>query len=219
MSLSATCSRFRAGEPGAARSNAEGPFGRVCGRSVRSAGGRVIPFLLILLAAGPSATAAVLMTQDEALSEAFPGAEVERLTEYLDEEQAARAADLAGSELASRLVIRYRATREGKRIGTAYFDTHVVRTVTETLMIVIGPDGRVSRVDVLSFDEPTDYLPRPAWYDQFDGRQLDPELSLRRGIRAVTGATLSSRAATAAVRRALAIDRILTPPSPPEKTP
>ena len=164
-----------------------------------------------LLLPAPASTA-VLLTQEEALAEAFPDAEVERLTEFLEPEQVVRIEDLAGSELGSRLVVRYRAVRDGEAVGTAYFDAHRVRTLPETLMVVIGEEGEVIRVDVLSFDEPPDYLPRSAWFDQFDGRVLDADLSLKRGIRGVTGATLSSRAVVAAVRRALAIHQVLSEP-------
>jgi hypothetical protein len=58
---------------------------------------------------------------------------------------------------------------------------------------------------VLSFAEPPDYLPRKGWYEQFAGRELDDELRLDRGIRAVSGATLTATATTAAARRVLAV--------------
>jgi Na+-translocating ferredoxin:NAD+ oxidoreductase RnfG subunit len=168
--------------------------------------------LALVMMIGAPAFAGVLMTQDEALAQAFPEAEVVRLTEFLQPEQRDRIAALAGSEPGSRLVVRYRGVRAGRVVGTAYFDAHPVRTLSETLMVVVDPEGRVVRVEVLSFDEPRDYLPRPRWFEQFPGRELNSELSLKRGIRGITGATLSSRAATAAVRRALATHQVLAAP-------
>ena len=94
-------------------------------------------------------------------------------------------------------------------MGTAYFETHLVRTLPETVMVVVAADGTVGRVEVLSFAEPPDYLPREAWYRQFDDRPLDAELELRHAIRPVTGATLTARVTTDAVRRVLAIHRVL----------
>jgi hypothetical protein len=161
------------------------------------------------LAASP-ARARVLVTVEEALALAFPGAEIERRTVFLTEAQRARATELAGQPPSAAVVHPYVARRGGEVVGTAYFDTHVVRTLAETVMVAVERDGGVARVEVLSFDEPPDYLPREAWYRQFDGRALDAELELRRSIRPVTGATLTARATTDAVRRALALHRALS---------
>jgi FMN-binding domain len=128
---------------------------------------------------------------------------------YLTEAQRARAGELAGAEVASAIVHPYVARRGGEVVGTAYFDTHRVRTLPETLMVVVDPQGQLVRVEVLSFDEPADYLPRKPWYRQFDGRPLTDGLALERDIRGVAGATLTARATTAAVRRVLALDRVI----------
>jgi hypothetical protein len=179
--------------------------GQVRRRRIRAAGLLAAAALGLAAAAG----ARVLLTVEEALALAFPGAAIERRTVYLTESQAARVAELAGSELASAIVHPYVATRESEPAGTAYFDTHVVRTLAETVMVVVRPDSTVGRIEVLAFDEPPDYLPRAAWYRQFDGRPLDPELELRRAIRPVAGATLTARATTDAARRVLALHRVL----------
>lgn len=166
--------------------------------------------LLLGIAAPVPASARVLLTVDEALELAFPGCRVERTTVYLTEAQLARARQLADGEVKSALVHPYVARcRDGEGGGVAYFDSHRVRTLPETLMVVVGPDGEVARIEVLAFKEPPDYLPREAWYDQFTGRELGPELELKRGIRAVTGATLTARATTDAVRRVLAVHQVV----------
>jgi len=163
---------------------------------------------VLLLAAAPAA-ARVFVTVDEALKLAFPGCEVTRRTAYLTPEQVKRARGLAAAEVPSALINYYVAARSGQPAGTAYFDTHRVRTLPETLMIVVDPQGRVGRIEVLSFREPEEYKPRGAWYQQFLGKTLDPDLQLKRDIRPVTGATLTARATTDAVRRVLALHRIL----------
>lgn len=155
------------------------------------------------------ASAKVFLTVDEALKLAFPGCEVKRQTAYLTAEQLRRARSLAGVEVPSALVPYYVAKREGRPAGTAYFDTHRVRTLPETLMIVVDPQGKVGRIEVVSFREPEEYLPRGAWYDQFRGQALDRDLQLKRDIRPVTGATLTARATTDAVRRVLAIHQVV----------
>ena len=157
----------------------------------------------------PAAGAAVLVSQDESLAEAFPGADLERRTAFLEEEQVVAIEKAAGSSLDSRVVTHYRGERDGKLLGTAYFDAHQVRTLPETLMVVVAPDGTVAKIEILSFDEPPDYLPGERWLQQFDGRALDDQLAMKRGIRGITGATLSSRAVTEAVRRVLATHQVL----------
>ena len=172
------------------------------------------------LAVSAAARGKVLLTQEEALRLAFPNAKVEARTAFLTDEQRRAAKSLSGEdEPPSALVRYYAATKDGHPAGEAYFDTHVVRTMSETVMVVVAPDARIARVEVLSFSEPEEYLPRPRWYEQFQGRPLDDELSLKRAIRPVSGATLTARATTDAARRVLALYRILHAPASPAATP
>lgn len=150
--------------------------------------------------------ARVFMTQEQALSRLFPSPQTaERRTLFLDAEQAGRAEALAGSPLQRSVVPYYVGMLEGRITGYAYFDTHLVRTLPETIVVKLGADGRITAIEILSFDEPEDYLPRERWLRQFDGRRLDDDLSLKGAIRGLTGATLSSRSVTAATRRILAV--------------
>jgi len=162
---------------------------------------------LALSIAGVESRAEVYMTRDEALRLAFGDVDVRREAVFLTDEQLARARELAGDkvEIKAALVTRYVAKGIGETLGTAYFDTHPVRTLQETIMVVVTPRGTVERVEILSFLEPREYLPRPTWLDQFRGRALDSDLSLKRSIHGITGATLSARAVTEAARRVVAI--------------
>jgi len=154
--------------------------------------------------------AKVFLSQEEALKLAFPAATVERETAFLTNEQRLEAQRLSEDEaLPSALVVYYVATKDGGRLGTAYFDTHIVRTMPETIMVVVDAAGRAARIEVLSFQEPEEYLPRPRWYEQFRGKPLNDELSMKRGIRPVAGATLTARAATEAARRVLALHQVI----------
>jgi len=76
-------------------------------------------------------------------------------------------------------------------------------------MIVVDPRGRIARFEILAFGEPPEYIPRGSWYQQLIGRELDDELELDRGIRGVSGATLTARASTQAARRILALHQVL----------
>lgn len=155
---------------------------------------------------GCTAWATVLITVEEALEQAFPDATTTRETLFLSDDQRSRAEEESGSEISSALATRYVAKGgNGAVLGWAYLDTHRVRTLPETLMVVLGADGAVRRVEVVTFREPLEYMPRKGWYGQYEGQELDDDLALKRDIRPVTGATLTARATTEAVRRVLAI--------------
>lgn len=162
----------------------------------------------VLLAAVP-ASGAVFLSLDEALKLAFPDCTIQRRTVYLTKAQLTRARELAGVDIQSAIVHPYAAYRDKVLVGTAYFDAHPVRTLSETLMIVVDPENRVRRIEILSFNEPEDYLPRAGWYRQFEGQRLGDGLALKRNIRSLTGATLTARATTNAVRRVLALHQVI----------
>ena len=159
---------------------------------------------MMLAAATFAANARVLMTQQQALASAFPNATPQRQTYFLTKEQHDAARKESGVDFSEKLVIRYAGPN-----GYAYFDTHRVRTEPETVMIVVDANGAISRVDILSFSEPTDYFPKRRWLDQFLGRKLDPELSLDRAIRPISGASLTGRAIVNATRKVLALHKVL----------
>ena len=168
--------------------------------------------VLVLLAAG-WAEARVYLTVQQALDGAFPPpAGVERRTLYLDEAQAREAAGASGAPVESRVVPYYIGSSGDRVVGYAYFDTHLVRTLPETILVLVAPDGGLRRIEIVSFDEPEDYLPTDRWLKQFPGRTLQ-ELGAGKGIRALTGATLSSRAVTQAARRVLALHRLFVAPA------
>lgn len=152
----------------------------------------------------------VLITVDEALEQAFPGATTDRQTLFLSDEQREAVESRSGAEVSSALATRYVAqSADGAVLGWAYLDTHRVRTLPETLMIVLDGDGSVHRVEVVTFREPLEYMPREGWYGQYEGQELDDDLALKRDIRPVTGATLTARATNDSVRRVLAIHAVV----------
>ena len=167
-----------------------------------------------LLAAAPAA-AKVFLSRNEALALAFPGADrVERMSFVLTEEQAERIEQRARAPLDSRVQTLHAGYRGDRLLGYALIDVHTVRTLPEALMVVIEPDGRVRSVRMLAFHEPQEFMPTRRWFGQFAGRQLDPTLQLHGRVHAVAGATLSARAVTRSVRRALAVHQVLI--APPE---
>lgn len=181
-------------------------------------GGRVLAAVLggLGLAGAVSlpAAAQAVLTQQEGLRLAFPEpATIERRTAYLTDAEvdSARARAGAGVDVGLAVVPYYVGVREGEALGVAYFDVHRVRTLPEVVMVVVTPDARVERVEILRFSEPPEYRPPDGWLRQFRGKALTEALALKRDIVNMTGATLSSQAVTAAVRRVLALHGVIRP--------
>jgi hypothetical protein len=159
----------------------------------------------------PGAGAArVFHSQQEALALAF--AEVDRIEarRFLLTDAQAQAIEAASrAPLATRIVTLHEGWLDGEVVGYALIDVHRVRSMSEALLVVVTPDARIAAVRVLAFHEPQDYLPKRKWFDQFLGRELAPELQLNHEIHGIAGATLTARAVTRSVRRALALHRVL----------
>lgn len=182
-------------------------IGALPGRTV------LLSVLALALGAGP-ARGQTLMTQEEALEAAFPApATVERRTAYLTAEELSRAQRLAGQgvELDQSIVTFYEARLDGRPLGVAYFDVHRVRTKAEVAMVVVTPDARIDRVDILKFMEPPEYRAPEGWIALLDGRGLDDALSTKGAIPNLAGATLTARALTLAARRVLALHQVIRP--------
>jgi Na+-translocating ferredoxin:NAD+ oxidoreductase RnfG subunit len=161
-------------------------------------------------APGP-ASARVYLTREAALAQVFGAdARIEARNVFLTAEQVTRIEQAAGARLASARVTQYVASRGDSLLGTAYLDTHLVRTMMETVLITVRPDGRVGTVEVLSFHEPEDYLAPARWLDRFDGQALSRDLKPGQAVPNLGGATLTARAVSAAVRRTLALHATLS---------
>ena len=166
-------------------------------------------YLLACLLIAVPASGKVFITFDEAIELAFPACTIKRHTIFLSKGQMEQARKIAGVEISSALVYPYVAMKDGKMMGIAYFDAHIVRTLPETIMITVDPEDRIQRIEVLDFNEPSDYVPRTAWYQQFTGQRLDNDLAVKRNIRSIAGATLTARHTTDAVRRMMALHHVI----------
>ncbi len=167
------------------------------------------PVLPAFLALATISLAAALPTREDALKLAYPGATFTRHEHFLTEDQARRVNRLSQRDLPGLWWVAYEAVKDGKSMGVAFFDTHRVRTLNETTMVAVSCEWKIIRVEVIQFHEPQEYLAKDAWKQQFNGHKLDDELSLKRGIRPLGGATLTANAMTDASRRCLALCQIL----------
>ena len=179
--------------------------------------GARLPLLRVALAAVAAlgcaarpAAATVRCTRDSALVAAFGSdARSEPRTVYLTEALVDSVERLARARFATPRLTYWVATRNDSAVGWAYLDTHPVRTMSETVFVALDSRGAVLRVDVLAFHEPEDYLPPRRWLDRLAGVRLSPRLRPGDRVDGISGATLSARAVTDAVRRVLALHTVL----------
>lgn len=163
-----------------------------------------------ILLCGARGNAKVFHARSEMIEVAFPNAESVVAKDYfLTKEQHTAIEHLAIRSLDSDLVTVYTAHRGDEVLGYAIVDTHVVRTLPETFLVVLDPHGAVAATHILAFHEPLEYMPSDRWLALLENRSLTDDLRLGRDIAGVTGSTLSSHAVLGGVRRALAIYEVL----------
>jgi len=166
------------------------------------------PLLAVLLVS--AAEAKVFYGKKEALAQVFPDADrIETITSFPTEAQLAKVRELSGAEEDEKIVTWHVGHRGDQILGYAYFETHTVRTLPETLLIVVSPAGDVRNLLLLAFYEPPEFQPSERWLGQFDAAKLGPDLRVARQIHGITGATLTSNAVTRGVRKVLALYQVL----------
>lgn len=156
------------------------------------------------------AAAVVFHSRSELAQIAFPDSDrVEARDIFLSREQRERIERMAGSTLDGDLLTVYEGYRADQLVGYALLDTHLVRTLPETLLVVLDPSGAVAATYVMAFHEPLDYRPSERWLAVLRDRHLSDDLRVGRAIVGITGATLSARAVVGSVRRSLAIYEVV----------
>lgn len=159
----------------------------------------------ILLITPLCSEAVFYYSMEEGFELAFgPGVTVTPEPVFLTDEQIAAVEREAHIKLESGLFTFYTAVRDGKPLGYAAIESHTVRSQPETLLIVLSPEGIVTKIEVLAFHEPPEYQPPDRWFERLKGREIE-NLVLGHGIDAISGSTLSCIAALSSVRKVKAI--------------
>jgi len=172
---------------------------------------KLIKFMLLLwlLTALSTSFATIFYSKNEAMELAFgKGAQVEQLSLFPDENEAAKIEQDSKVKLDSGLFTFYVGKDQGKILGYAAIETSTVRTKPETLMIVLTPDGELSKVVTLAFHEPPEYQPPERWFEQLYKRPL-AEMDFNKGVDGISGATLSTRSALNSIRKVMAIYQVM----------
>lgn len=181
---------------------------------IRAAGLPMAGVLLALgvtLAARPVRAQAVYLTTRQALAEFFPKSE--RVTYFKVELTNERR-----ERLSRRLGYAPRGTSQtfyvglsGEHVdGYAVVDEEKGLSLPITFAVLMDPQGRVRRMEILAYREPRgDEVRSPRFRQQFVGKGVQDAIRYGDDIAAVSGATVSSRSMARGVRRAVVLLREL----------
>ncbi len=150
----------------------------------------------------------IYYSKKEAMILAFgEGATVEMLSLFPTDKEKHRIEQLAKVKLKSSFFTFYVGKQDDRILGYAAIESHTVRSKPETLLIVLDADGELKAMHTLAFHEPPEYQPPQRWFEQLYGKLIN-QLSFSADIQAITGATISTRAAMQSARKVLAIYQV-----------
>ena len=193
--------------------------------------GRKAPWILVALLAlagsaagadepatspdGPEAVR-VYYSEAEALAKAFAAADSVWQEPWTPgPEQRAEVEARLGWQLEEEDFVFHRAAGRSGDLGWALVLQEKGRFKPITFLVHIGPEQQVRLVLVMVYRESRgDGVRRQRFLKQFQGRDAEDPLRLNRDVVGVTGATLSSRALAAGVRKALVLTGVRYPEQP-----
>lgn len=166
-------------------------------------------FPAFVLAQGPDGPESiqVYLTPEQALKEAFPDADTVRATVHVI------TPDLRG-RVERRLGWRLQESEVRVHLGYKVEELLGYAVITEqtglyrpiTFLVKVTPDGRVDDVWIMVYRESRGgEIKRKRFLSQYEGKGAKDPIRLNRDIIGITGATLSVRAVSAGVKRAVTL--------------
>jgi len=149
-----------------------------------------IPIILVFALVN-FASAEIYITADEAIKYIFPSSQ-----EYRTETRTFDSQEFKVSTVIS----------EGKTLGWAVVSEEMGKNNPITFLVGIDSQKKVAGVYVLEFRDMFGFeIKRRSFLRQFQGKTSKNALKVGRDIDAVTGATISSKAAAAAVKKSIEV--------------
>jgi len=178
----------------------------------------VLSFLMFALAA--VSFAFVVLTKEDALKEVFfSGAEIEKETKELTGATLAKIKERLGGNLiytqegsesapveAHTKIDFYFAKKDGERRGVAIIDVEPGKWGPVEIITAMTTDAVVKNVRVMSYQEQRGQpIARSSFMNQYNGKTSKSPLTVDKDIIPISGATISSRAATFTVKKAIVV--------------
>ena len=161
---------------------------------------------ILLTGAWTVSQATVYNLPERALKEQFKDASIKRKGLYLSRADQKALESQLGFKLGSRFHTFYVASKGKKILGYGIFDTHRVRTKEETLFVVVGPDGCLRHLEVISFFEPREYLAPRRWLKLLEGREKGFTTGV--DLPTISGATMTTNAVSRTVKKVMLLQKL-----------
>lgn len=167
-----------------------------------------------------SSSAVTLLTEEKALKEMFPEADtVVSEMKVLDPTEVAALKDRIGGRLVlyqkgsksealaeKNDYVFYFGVKEGEKIGVAVMDTQPGKWGPVQFIIALDMGGKVKNLAVMSYVEKRGRpIARRSFLGQFINKSSADPITVRKDIKGVSGATISSRCAAFTVRKIIAL--------------
>lgn len=175
---------------------------------------------ILLIGFSGVCSAFTVLSQEDALKEAFwAGATIEKETKELTGKVLEKVKERLGGNLvyfqegaeeqeveAKTTYDFYFGVKDGVRKGVAFIDTEPGKWGPVEFCTTMDIKGTIKSVKVLSYQEQRGQpIARNSFTDQYKGKTSNSTLTVGKDIIGVSGATISSRSATFAVKKALVI--------------
>jgi Na+-translocating ferredoxin:NAD+ oxidoreductase RnfG subunit len=155
--------------------------------------------------------AVVYLNREEALASLIPEARgFKQETVSLSVAERERLAALTSGKVSETEVTFWIGEESGRVVGYATVLNVIGKEQPITFMVAVSPEGTVRGVQVMTYRESQGSEIRSKRFrEQFRGKTLAAPLKLGRDVHGISGATLSSRATVAAVKKTLALVAVL----------
>lgn len=111
----------------------------------------------------------------------------------------------ARKKLHSKIIRIYLINRAKKIVCYGIILTRRVRTKKSAILYMIDPKGKIKAIEILAFNEPSEFKPKKKWINTLKGKNINDPLRINQDIHTISGATLSARNVAEGARIALAI--------------
>jgi Na+-translocating ferredoxin:NAD+ oxidoreductase RnfG subunit len=166
----------------------------------------------VMVANPPAALAdQVFLKEASAAKEMFPESSASsRLEILLNDDETAALEKLLGRKVSLRKYAYWQVMKDAQLIGSIFVLEVMAQTYPITFAVAIDAYQSVRDVQVLIYREPRgEEIREKRFRAQFSGKKVSDPLQLGRDIDAISGATISSRSASYAAKKALGLASII----------